>query len=69
MKSINPATEQVIATYESHSESDVESKLSVAQQAFAQWRKTDLGERATLMLRVAAVLRDGRDRVCSADDR
>ena len=60
MKSINPATEQVIATYESHSEAEVESKLSAAQQAFSRWRKLDLGERATSMLRVAEVLRDGR---------
>ncbi len=57
MKSINPATEELIANYPGHRDAEIETKLRNAELAFSHWQNTDLEQRAKNMLRAADVLR------------
>jgi succinate-semialdehyde dehydrogenase / glutarate-semialdehyde dehydrogenase len=61
VKSVNPATEEVIADYPEHTPAQIEAVLESAQKAFAQWRSASIGERGSLMSRAATVLRERRD--------
>lgn len=45
MKSINPATEEIIAEYEEYSEKEVESIIQKSKFAFLEWRKSTIAER------------------------
>jgi succinate-semialdehyde dehydrogenase/glutarate-semialdehyde dehydrogenase len=54
--SVNPATGEVMRTYESDSDAQLESKTQRASDAFSQWRKTSFDERSRLMMRVADIL-------------
>ena len=45
MKSINPATEQVIAEYAEHSAGQIEQALRSAERAFGQWRAVSIKDR------------------------
>ncbi len=58
--SINPATEEVLATFEEHSPQEVESALARAWEAFRVWRSTSFQERARLMRGLAQYLRRRR---------
>jgi succinate-semialdehyde dehydrogenase/glutarate-semialdehyde dehydrogenase len=57
MQSINPATEEVLKTFEPHSKGQIEEALQGATATFERWRKTSFGERAALMRRAAANVR------------
>jgi acyl-CoA reductase-like NAD-dependent aldehyde dehydrogenase len=57
IQSVNPATEEVLATFEPATSEHIEEALSGAQRAFRQWRRTSFAERAELMRRAAAYLR------------
>jgi succinate-semialdehyde dehydrogenase/glutarate-semialdehyde dehydrogenase len=61
MKSINPATEEVIADYAEHTPAQIEAVLESAPKAFARWRLASIGERGSLMSHAAAVLRERRE--------
>jgi succinate-semialdehyde dehydrogenase / glutarate-semialdehyde dehydrogenase len=61
MKSINPATEEVIGEYAEHSAAQIEKILATSAAAFGYWRKTEIEHRAGLMRQLAAVLRRGRE--------
>jgi len=56
--SINPATGERIASYPVHTPEQVDAIVREAQAAFEQWRGTTFAERAKLMKRLAAVLRE-----------
>jgi len=58
MRSINPATEEVLATFEELTPPQIDATLEQAQQAFRQWRERSLAERARLLHAAARVLRD-----------
>ncbi len=60
--SINPATEEVEATFEGHSSEDVERALATAINTFRDWRKTTFEHRAQLMRNAAKYLRDNKER-------
>ena len=60
--SINPATEEVEATFEGHSSEDVERALATAIDTFRDWRKTTFEHRAQLMRNAAKYLRDNKER-------
>jgi acyl-CoA reductase-like NAD-dependent aldehyde dehydrogenase len=49
MRTINPATEEVLRQYPEHSRDEVERRLRDAQRAFAPWRRTGFTERANPM--------------------
>jgi succinate-semialdehyde dehydrogenase/glutarate-semialdehyde dehydrogenase len=61
MKSINPATEQVIAEYAEHTPVQIERALHSAEKAFGQWRSVPIKDRGALLKEAGAGLRRKRD--------
>ena len=57
----NPATGQVIGTVAHASLADLDRALAAAQKGFEVWRNTSVYERAALMRRAAALLRERAD--------
>ncbi len=60
-KSINPFNDQVVGSYLEQTASEVDEILNAASQTFTSWRNTSFKERAALMYKAAAVLRDNAD--------
>ncbi|HJT58663.1 MAG TPA: aldehyde dehydrogenase family protein, partial [Ktedonobacteraceae bacterium] len=58
IQSINPATGEVIETFEPFSEAQINEALDQARGAFREWRETSFGERSALFHRLASHLRD-----------
>lgn len=58
MQSINPATEEVIETFEPFTSAQIDEALAAAHSAFQSWRATDIAERSALFQRMATALRD-----------
>src|ERR1700676_1937146 len=54
--STNPATGQVLKTFEELSDSAIEAKLSLAAEAFSKHRKTPFAERARMMVKAAEII-------------
>src|SRR5262245_53386434 len=65
LKSINPATEELIATYEEFSPEQIDGALGEAERAFGEWRYTSFAERARLMRGAAATLRGEQARLAA----
>lgn len=61
MKSINPATEELIAEYAETSEGDVENRLKMADDAQRSWRTSSFPQRAERMKAMAQLLLDEQD--------
>lgn len=61
MESRNPATEELLATYETLSDAEIEARLEAAVQGFRHQRQTPIDERAQLMARAADVLEQKRN--------
>ncbi len=61
IETVNPATGKVIAAYDAETSEDVGRKVKLGRQAYAEWRKVDLGERAELMRRLGRVMRKNRE--------
>jgi succinate-semialdehyde dehydrogenase / glutarate-semialdehyde dehydrogenase len=57
MRSINPATEKVLAEYPEHGRSQVADLLGKADEAFGGWRATPIDQRSRAMHQAAWVLR------------
>ena len=64
----NPATGEVVKTFEPLSETQLEHKLALAASAFCTHRRTSFAERASKMLRVAEILEKEKDECASFDD-
>ena len=62
IQSVNPATEEVLASYEPFDGDQVDRALDEAQDAFVAWRERSFDERARPMKRLAALLRVRIDR-------
>ena len=60
--SVNPATEEVLATFDPHTAEQVEDALGQAQDAFIAWRGRTIAERAVPMKALAKLLRERADR-------
>jgi acyl-CoA reductase-like NAD-dependent aldehyde dehydrogenase len=58
IQSINPATEEVIKTFEPYSADQVNQALDEARKAFLSWRETSFAERGAFFHRIASYLRD-----------
>jgi succinate-semialdehyde dehydrogenase/glutarate-semialdehyde dehydrogenase len=56
MKSINPATGELLAFFEKLSESELERRLALAARTFSTYRTTTFAERTRLMQRAAELL-------------
>ncbi len=58
MESINPATGELVKTYEEMTTDDVGGVIDASRSAFEGWRATALEERSKLMLRAADALHE-----------
>ncbi|MGH8064553.1 MAG: NAD-dependent succinate-semialdehyde dehydrogenase [Candidatus Entotheonellia bacterium] len=63
--SVNPATEEVIGTFEPTRPEQIEQALSDAERTYRRWRQTSFAERAALMQQAAAYLRAHQARLAS----
>ncbi len=59
---INPSTGKEIGSYPLHDDAFVDAALTAAVTAQKEWRRKPVAERAQLLTRVAAVLREGKSR-------
>jgi len=57
IQSINPATGEVLETFELFSPRQIDQVLAAAHSAFQSWRETTFAERGALFHRAAAYLR------------
>ncbi|MFC3909280.1 NAD-dependent succinate-semialdehyde dehydrogenase [Legionella dresdenensis] len=60
-QTINPATEEVLQTYEVMNQSALDQALLQADKTFNSWKKTDFAHRSRLMLALADLLIRKRD--------
>ncbi len=58
LRSVNPATEEVMETFEPATPAQIEQALSDAQGTDGRWRQTSFAERAALMQQAATYLRE-----------
>ena len=63
IQSLNPATEEVIQTFEPFSTTQINEALDHARHAFRSWRTTSFAERAAHLHRVASHLREHKARL------
>ncbi|MFS8637062.1 MAG: aldehyde dehydrogenase family protein, partial [Gemmatimonadota bacterium] len=59
MESVNPATGQVIATFEELTDAELDARLERAEAAFRRYRETTYAQRAERLARLADLL-EGR---------
>jgi succinate-semialdehyde dehydrogenase/glutarate-semialdehyde dehydrogenase len=65
LHSVNPATEDVLETFEEFSDQQVDAALQSAHDAQRAWRTTSFGERAARIQAVARVLREQKSRLAT----
>lgn len=58
---INPATGNDLATYDDHTDAEVEAIVDAAHTAFGEWRRRPLKERADIVRGIASLLRERSD--------
>jgi len=63
LKSVNPATGEIIGTYEEMSNAAINDILHRTHLNFLAWRKVPLDKKRELMLKAAVVLRNRRDEI------
>lgn len=61
MRSVNPATGELLETFETLSEAQVEEKIACAAEAFREWRTVPVDRRTAWLERAAAILDRERD--------
>ena len=61
-QTINPATGEKGRAYPGHSVTEAKAIAAAVKEAQTEWRRTPFAERARLMRRAAAVMRENRDR-------
>ena len=59
---LNPATEEVIAEYQTMKSGEIEEILGHSYHAFLSWREVPMLERSALMRRMAQLLREQKER-------
>jgi acyl-CoA reductase-like NAD-dependent aldehyde dehydrogenase len=67
IQAINPATSEVLKTYEEMAPATVKDIVSKTHEAFLGWRRTTFRERAGLMRKAAETLRCQRRRIRASD--
>ena len=61
-QTINPYTEQVVETFPSHTDADIESIIAKAEQTYAtDWRLRPLAARKAVLKKAASILREKVD--------
>jgi succinate-semialdehyde dehydrogenase/glutarate-semialdehyde dehydrogenase len=66
IQSINPATEEILETFDPHNEAQVNETLAAARVAFRSWRATSFAERRAALHRVASYLREHKAELAHA---
>ncbi|HZO75493.1 MAG TPA: NAD-dependent succinate-semialdehyde dehydrogenase [Ktedonobacteraceae bacterium] len=66
IQSINPATEEILETFELFNQAQINDALEQAYQARLSWRKTSFAERSALLHRLARYLRDRKEELARA---
>src|SRR3989344_5455360 len=61
-KTINPATEEVIAEYDLMPKEEVVDAAKKSHDAFHEWKQLDVSERADYFRKLAQVLRSNKER-------
>jgi succinate-semialdehyde dehydrogenase/glutarate-semialdehyde dehydrogenase len=61
IKTINPATNELMESFKEMTEQEIENAISNAHNTFSEWRKTSYKERADLLRRVAVLMRQKKD--------
>lgn len=54
----NPVTDQIVQTFKSATDTEIEASLSLANSAFREWSARDIGARAKVAARVADLFED-----------
>jgi acyl-CoA reductase-like NAD-dependent aldehyde dehydrogenase len=62
IESINPATEEILATFDELSPGQVDEVIDAAHKAWGSWSRTPITERQRLMRGVAGYLRENKPR-------
>lgn len=62
-QSINPATEEVVASFEAHTPEQIEAAVALAAKTFRSWRETPFKDRGELMVKAAQILEDEVDEI------
>src|SRR6202790_2559337 len=60
--SINPATGQLIKSFEPLTDAQIEGKLKRAAEAFCKYRRTSFADRARMMVRAAEILEKDKEK-------
>jgi len=63
IQSINPATEEILASFDELTPAQIDRALDAAAATFERWRHTSFAERSGLMRHAAAYLRQGKARL------
>ncbi len=61
--SVNPATGEVVATFDEHSEDEVGAKLALAETTFAAYRRTSFEDRSRWLRAAAEILESEAERL------
>ncbi len=56
LKSINPSTEEILATYAEHTPEQIQDKLIKSKEAYELWKRRSFPERSTLLIKAADLL-------------
>lgn len=62
---VNPATGDVVETFETASDADIEQAISAATQAYASWKDVPIAERGEVVKRVAALFAERADELAA----
>ncbi|MFC7074643.1 NAD-dependent succinate-semialdehyde dehydrogenase [Halovenus rubra] len=62
MRAVNPATGETVATYQEHTDEEVEQRLTTAQETFEEWSDRSIREREELLANAADVLRENKQK-------
>ncbi|PIE03743.1 MAG: succinate-semialdehyde dehydrogenase [Acidobacteria bacterium] len=65
MKSINPATMELIKTYQTHTDQEAQQIAHVTHLAWQSWKQTSFEERKRHMLRLARLLREQQNHLAT----
>jgi succinate-semialdehyde dehydrogenase/glutarate-semialdehyde dehydrogenase len=60
--SVNPATGQLLKSFEPLSDAQIEGKLKRASEAFSRYRRTTFAERARMMVKAAEILENDKEK-------
>jgi acyl-CoA reductase-like NAD-dependent aldehyde dehydrogenase len=63
MQSVNPATEELLDSFEEFTEQQLDQALDRAAMAFERWRRVSFAERSRLMTAAASYLREHKPRL------